>query len=50
MTTPNKCCMNCSYYYATPDKAICTLDNELIDVEISHIAKCKAFDMWWGSV
>ena len=47
-----KCCMNCEYYYANPYlKSICTIDNTQIDVEISHIAKCKSgFSPWWGIV
>lgn len=44
------CCMNCKYYYATTYKGFCTIDKEIIDVEISHIVKCKAFSEWFGAI
>ncbi len=44
------CCMNCNYYYATPDNSFCTIDKENIPCEISHIVNCQAFDIWFGSM
>jgi len=44
------CCMNCKYYYATPDYSFCIIDIENISCEISHIVNCNAFSLWFGSM
>lgn len=47
------CCMNCLYYYVNDvydSSSYCSIDKELIEPEISHIVKCKAFELWFGSM
>ena len=48
-----KCCMNCIYYYVNDyrdDSCYCSIDKELIHPNISHIIKCNAFELWFGSM
>ena len=45
-----KCCCNCEYYYATPEKGTCSIDKQDIPPELSRIVKCKAYNEWWGAV
>jgi len=45
-----ECCMNCEYYWANWDYGFCTIDNQDIPCELSHIVKCRAFNEWFGKV
>ena len=47
------CCMNCNYYYVNDyvnDNNYCIIDKQEIHPNISHIVKCKAFELWFGSM
>lgn len=44
------CCMNCEYYFVDTENGYCTIDNTIIDVDLSYMKRCKAYKMWWGAV
>ena len=44
------CCMNCKYYWANWNYGFCTIDNQNIPCELSHIVKCNAYSEWFGKV
>ena len=44
------CCCNCKYYWASPEKSFCFIDNQNIPVELSLIVNCQAFELWFGAI